>query len=87
MPLIFNGPRQVGIIDFLKEKNDIVVKTQFNVDWLLDFSCLASYFKIKVVKFLILWIINFVCMFYLCGLVNFSHVKCQFSNVWQICLL
>jgi hypothetical protein len=31
MPLIFNGPRQVGIIDFLKEKNDIVVKTQFNV--------------------------------------------------------
>ncbi len=34
MPLFFNGPCQVGIIDFLKEKNDIVVKTQFNVDWL-----------------------------------------------------
>jgi hypothetical protein len=32
MPLFFNGPCQVGIIDFLKEKNDIVVKTQFNVD-------------------------------------------------------
>jgi hypothetical protein len=32
MPLFFNGPRQVGITDFLKEKNDIVVKTQFNVD-------------------------------------------------------